>query len=196
MEAEFILASGSPRRRELLDRFGFRYHIVRTGVDESIVGDEAPEAYVQRVALLKARWAHGQDGSTLPVLAADTTVVLDGKIIGKPENEAQAADMLRTLSGRTHSVYSAVVLLPRAAPALGKLNVTRVSFATLDNDWINAYCASGEPMDKAGAYAMQGRAAEFISHLEGSPSGVMGLPMFETLELLRSVGIRALPGLT
>jgi len=196
MEADFILASGSPRRRELLDRFGFRYRVVRTGVDESVFEAEAPDAYVQRVALLKATWAHEQDDSALPILAADTTVVLDGEIIGKPDDEAHAASMLRALSGRTHSVYSAVVLLPRAAPAAGRLNVTTVKFAALDDDWIAAYCATGEPMDKAGAYAMQGRAAEYISHIGGSPSGVMGLPLFETLELLRSAGIRAVPGLT
>jgi len=196
MEDEFILASGSPRRRELLDRFGFRYRVVRTGVDESVVAGEAPDAYVQRVALSKAAWAHEQEDAALPILAADTTVVLDGEIIGKPENEARAASMLRALSGRTHEVYSAVVLMPRSGPAAVRLNVTAVRFAELDHDWIEAYCASGEPMDKAGAYAMQGRAAEYISYIGGSPSGVMGLPLFETLELLRSAGIRTMPGLT
>ena len=196
MEDEFILASGSPRRKELLDRFGFRYRIVRTGVDESIAGNEAPEIYVRRIAMLKARWAFERDDSGLPVLAADTTVVLDGQIIGKPDDADHAAEMLRTLSGRTHAVYSAVVLLPRTGAPLESLNVTRVSFDSLNDDWIAAYCASGEPLDKAGSYAMQGQAAEFISRIEGSPSGVMGLPLFETLELLRAAGISTFPRLT
>ena len=196
MEAEFILASGSPRRRELLDRFGFRYRIVRTGVDESIAGDEAPEIYVRRIAMLKARWAFEREDSGLPVLAADTTVVLDGQIIGKPDDTDHAAAMLRKLSGRTHEVYTAIVLLPRGGPSLESLNVSRVSFTNLNDTWIAAYCASGEPLDKAGAYAMQGLAAEFITRIEGSPSGVMGLPLFETLKLLRAAGIHALPRLT
>ena len=196
MNADFILASGSPRRRELLDRFGFRYRVLRTGVDESIEGNEAPDAYVKRIAMLKARWAFAEDESGLPILAADTTVVLDGQIMGKPDDEEHAAVMLRALSGRTHAVYSAVVLLQRAAPPKEKLNITQVSFASLDDHWIAAYCATGEPMDKAGAYAMQGLAGEYITRIDGSPSSVMGLPLFETLELLRAAGIGALPGLT
>lgn len=192
MDVDFILASGSPRRRELLDRFGFRYRIVPTGVDESIDGEEAPDVYVQRIAMLKARWAFEQVDSGLPVLAADTTVVLDGQIIGKPDDATHAAAMLRTLSGRTHAVYSAVVVIPRTGLALESLNITRVTFANLDDDWISSYCATGEPLDKAGSYAMQGLAAEHITAIEGSPSSVMGLPLFETLQMLRAIGIRSL----
>ena len=192
MDVDFILASGSPRRRELLDRFAFRYRIVPTGVDESIDGDEAPDVYVQRIAMLKARWAFKQADSGLPVLAADTTVVLDGQIIGKPDDATHAAAMLRTLSGRTHEVYSAVVVIPRTGPALESLNITRVTFANMDDAWIKSYCATGEPLDKAGSYAMQGLAAEHITAIEGSPSSVMGLHLFETLQMLRAIGIRSL----
>lgn len=195
MTAQVLLASCSSRRRELLDQLGLEYEVYKAGVDETARPGEAAADYVCRIAAEKARRAATATRSHLPVLAADTAVVLDGKIMGKPADAGHAADMLRLLSGRTHKVYSAVSLhLPGGAEDL-RLNISEVTFAPMDADWITAYCASAEPMDKAGAYAIQGRAAQYISKLEGSYSGVMGLPLFETADLLRCAGIRVLPEL-
>jgi septum formation protein len=125
-------------------------------------------------------------------LAADTTVVLDGNILGKPDSEADAVAMLQQMSGRTHEVYSGVAVLSDGNERRA-LNVSRVTFARFEPEWIEAYCASGEPLDKAGAYGVQGHAAQFISHLDGSYSGVMGLPLYETMKLLREIGIQVFP---
>lgn len=193
MNVALILASGSPRRRELLDRIGVTYRSVTAGVDESSHPDETAREYVRRIALEKAVAVARRDRPELPVLAADTIVVLDDEMLGKPRDEAHAAAMLRRLSGRTHTVMSAVVLLcPGAAPATA-LNVSRVTFTPLDDAWIDAYCATGEPLDKAGAYAIQGLAGMRIERLEGSFSGIMGLPLYETGELLRAAGLMPLP---
>lgn len=187
--ADFILGSSSPRRRELLRQVGARFRVVVAEVDESVRAGELPADYVLRVARDKAQAVlHvvlGAEPSTLPVLAADTTVVLEGAILGKPADPSEAAAMLGRLSGRTHEVYSAVVLALRDGSMEDRLNVTRVTFAPLDAAWIDAYIATGDPLDKAGAYGVQGRAAEKIVRVEGSFSGVMGLPLFETCELLR-----------
>lgn len=183
--ADFILGSSSPRRRELLRQVGARFRVVVAEVDESVREGELPADYVLRVARDKSRAVRRAEPSTLPVLAADTTVVLDGSILGKPADRAEAALMLSRLAGRTHEVYSAVVLALRGGPIKERLNVTRVTFAPLDAAWIEAYIATGDPLDKAGAYGVQGRAAEKIVRVEGSFSGVMGLPLYETCELLR-----------
>lgn len=196
MTPHLILASGSLRRKELLDQVGLSYEVVRADVDEGVNVGESPADYVLRIARKKARRVAALTTSELPVLAADTAVVLDGSILGKPRDVVHAAEMLRSLSGRTHEVLSAVVLLQRGGNEIRQLSISQVTFAPLAADWIAAYCATPEPLDKAGAYAIQGFAAQCITRLEGSYSGVMGLPLFETMELVRDAGIRVLPGLT
>ncbi len=180
-----VLASASPRRRELLRQVGVEFRVVVAAVDESVLAGEAPAAYVVRVARDKALEVLARERAGLPVLGADTAVVLDGRILGKPGDRDEALAMLGSLSGRTHEVYSAAVLLADAQPPLECLNISRVTFAELDREWIESYCDTGDPMDKAGAYGVQGRAAEKIIRIEGSFSGVMGLPLFETCQLLR-----------
>lgn len=180
-----ILASASPRRSELLRQVGVRFRVVVTDVDESVRPGEEPGEYVLRVARDKALAAQRRERAALPVLAADTAVVLDGCILGKPVSRAEAADMLSRLAGRTHEVYSGVALARGAGAVDERINVSRVTFAPLDSAWIEAYIATGDPLDKAGAYGVQGRAAEKIARIEGSFSGVMGLPLFETCDLLR-----------
>lgn len=180
-----ILASASPRRSELLRQVGVRFRVVVTDVDESVFPGETPGQYVLRVARDKALEAQRREYDALPVLGADTAVVLDGCILGKPGSRAEAADMLARLAGRTHEVYSGVALARGAQGVDGRLNVTRVTFAPLDSAWIEAYIGTGDPLDKAGAYGVQGRAAGKIARIEGSFSGVMGLPLFETCEVLR-----------
>ena len=188
-EPRLILASASPRRRELLRQVGVAFRVVVAEVDESVLPGEKPAAYVVRVAGDKAREVRAREPTPLPVLGADTAVVLDDCILGKPGSRAEAAAMLRRLSGRTHEVYSAAVLVTQAGAALDCLNVTRVTFAGLDPGWIESYVASGDPLDKAGAYGVQGMAAEKISRIEGSFSGVMGLPLYETCQLLRQAEV-------
>jgi septum formation protein len=191
--ADFILGSSSPRRRELLRQVGARFRVVVAEVDESVRDGEAPADYVLRVARDKVQAVLRAERHNVPgdgprdllVLGADTTVVLDGAILGKPADPAEAAAMLTRLSARTHEVYSAVGLGRRGGALEDRLNVTRVTFAPLDRAWIAAYIETGDPLDKAGAYGVQGRAAQKIVRIEGSFSGVMGLPLFETCELLR-----------
>ena len=142
----------------------------------------------------KATTVLAREGGAVTVLAADTIVVADGIVLGKPRDRRDATDMLQRLSGRSHEVMSAVVLLARDLEPAAALSVSRVTFAPLNPEWIEAYCATGEPMDKAGAYAIQGLAALRISHLEGSFSGVMGLPLFEAGELLQAAGFALLSG--
>lgn len=184
-----VLASASPRRRELLRQVGVGFRVVVASVDESVLPDEAPAAYVVRVARDKALEVLAREGAGLPVLGADTAVVLDGRILGKPADRAEALAMLSSLSGQTHEVYSAAVLVAGAQPSRECLNISRVTFAELDRAWIESYCDTGDPMDKAGAYGVQGRAAEKIIRIEGSFSGVMGLPLYETCQLLRQAEV-------
>ncbi|HLF29945.1 MAG TPA: Maf family protein [Xanthomonadales bacterium] len=193
MTVQLLLASGSSRRRELLDQIGLEYEVFGAAVDETALAGEAAADYVCRIALEKARWAASATRTHLPVLAADTAVVLNGQIMGKPADTDHAADMLRRLSGQTHKVYSAVSLLLPAGIEDLRLSISEVTFGPIDERWIAFYCAIKEPMDKAGAYAIQGRAAQHISRLAGSYSGVMGLPLFETADLLRCAGIPLLP---
>jgi septum formation protein len=183
-EPRVVLASQSPRRRELLRQLGVPFRVAVADLEEIPLPGEAPDAFVLRMAREKALAVlRGEDGS-LPVLGADTAVVVEGRILGKPASRADAVRMLNSLSGRTHEVYSAVVVA--AGGRIDEaLNVSRVTFAELGPDWVSTYCDSGEPMDKAGAYGVQGRAAEKISRIEGSFYGVMGLPLYETAQLLR-----------
>ena len=183
-----VLASASPRRGELLRQAGIACEVRPVDLDESVLPGEAPEHYVLRLAEAKARaaWARRPDGAVEPVLAADTTVVLDGRVYGKPADEAEARAMLGRLSGRTHEVHTAIAVVHDGGAAT-RLCTSRVTMRTIAAEELDWYCASDEPYDKAGGYAIQGRAAVFVSRLDGSYSGVMGLPLCETWELLRAV---------
>ncbi|HEY1284364.1 MAG TPA: nucleoside triphosphate pyrophosphatase [Steroidobacteraceae bacterium] len=181
------LASVSPRRQELLDQIGVPHVVVGAHIDESVQPGESPRDYVQRIARGKAL-AVWKEHSSLPVLAADTTVVLDGDTLGKPCDRNDALRMLARLSGRTHEVLTAVALATRAGVAL-RVSMSSVRFRVLSTEECVAYWETGEPRDKAGAYAIQGRAAVFVESLHGSYSGVMGLPLFETVELLQSANV-------
>ncbi|MBU0499986.1 MAG: septum formation inhibitor Maf [Gammaproteobacteria bacterium] len=182
------LASGSPRRRALLNQIRIPHALVDVLIDETPLPSESAEGFVIRMALEKARAAADKlPHRDLPVLAADTDVVLEGQILGKPADEADALQMLRRLGGRSHRVLSAVALIWKGERV--RISESRVRFRPLDEAEIQAYWRTGEPADKAGAYGIQGMAAAFIEHLEGSYSGVMGLPLFETAELLREAGL-------
>jgi septum formation protein len=192
----FYLASSSPRRRELLLQAGYAPKVLRIdpqrAVDETPVEGEPPLVYVKRLAHAKALagvaelFASGLEPA--PVLGADTTVALGAEIFGKPADADEAIAILSRLSGREHQVLTAVALAEGEHVDL-RISVSRVRFARLDPAEIRAYAATGEPMDKAGAYGIQGRAACFVERLEGSYSGVMGLPLFETADLLAQAGI-------
>jgi septum formation protein len=197
------LASKSPRRQELLRQLGIDFTELRVreapgrepDITETPRDSEAPVEYVKRVARLKASVAwHRMTRRNLapkPVLAADTEVVLEGRVLGKPRDPPDAIEMLSALSGRTHEVLTAVAVRWEAQLALG-VSSSRVTFRAIPRDEIERYIATGEPFDKAGAYAIQGRAAAFIRHLDGSYSGVMGLPLFETGEILAKIGYQVL----
>lgn len=196
------LASQSPRRRELLKQIGVHYEVLllrddrhgESGVDETPHQDEDPVLYVQRVCRDKA--LAGRETLSLhnlpqhPVLAADTTVTLHGHILGKPDDDEHAAEILRMLSGSRHQVLTAV------AVAFGerlemRLSTTTITFDTLSEERIRRYLLTGEARDKAGAYGIQGHAGAFVKHIDGSYTGVMGLPLFETVELLKLFGYPA-----
>jgi septum formation protein len=181
-----ILASASPRRCELLTQIGIRFEQQVADLDESRRDNEGVRDYVRRVALDKARAVRAA-GATLPVLGADTAVAVDERVFGKPVDRADGLAMLRALSGREHRVLSAVALAGEGESVA--VSVTRVWFRPLEEQEIGAYWSTGEPRDKAGAYAIQGRGAVFIERIDGSYSGVMGLPLFETAQLLKAAGI-------
>jgi septum formation protein len=181
------LASVSPRRRELLAQIGVPHKVVGAHIDETAHPGEMPRDYVMRMARQKAL-AVRDKGEPLPVLAADTTVVLDDVIYGKPRDRDEGVAMLQRFSDRVHEVMTAVAIADAGGLAL-RLNVSSVRFRKLTPEECNAYWETGEPHDKAGGYAVQGVAAVFIESLSGSYSGVMGLPLFETAELLRGAGV-------
>lgn len=186
-----VLASASPRRRELLAQIGVEFTVSPADIDETVPAGEAPEDYVLRMAITKAQ--KGFEGLTGPatsgrlVLGADTAVVLDRQILGKPRDQADAEYMLACLSGRTHRVLSAVAITDGQRLA-NRLSVTAVTFRKLRSGESTTYWQTGEPRDKAGAYAIQGRGGLFVRELQGSYSGVVGLPLFETAELLEMFG--------
>lgn len=200
MTQRIYLASRSPRRRELLKQIGVGYELLLlredpargADVDETPLPGEAPRDYVLRITRAKAEvsWLRLQQRKLprMPVLAADTAVVLDERILGKPADSEAAAEMLRALSGREHQVLTAVALAFEQRLAI-RLSLSTVGFRNLSDDEIRRYILTGEPRDKAGAYAIQGRAAGFVASLSGSYSGVMGLPLFETSELLTEFGM-------
>ena len=191
-ETRVYLASLSPRRQELLQQIGVPYALLPVAVDETPAIDEQAEDYAQRLALAKAQagWSALAGKQRLPVIGADTVVVANGTIMGKPRDRMQAIEMLQALSGSTHEVLTAVAVV--AEHSLVRLNSSRVNFRPLSLSECEAYWETREPADKAGAYAIQGIGATFIRRLEGSYSGVMGLPLFETAELLEEFGIRIL----
>ncbi|MFZ9347713.1 MAG: Maf family protein [Arenimonas sp.] len=184
------LASQSPRRQELLAQLGVRFETIDASVHEQLQAGESPEQYVSRVAREKAGAGLFKLGGQAQaiVLGADTDVVIDGDVLGKPEDAGQAAALLRRLSGRTHQVHTAVWLVSAGRESSAAVS-TDVRFAELSDSEIADYIATGEPFGKAGAYAIQGRAAAFIAGICGSYSGVMGLPLHETSVLLRNFGV-------
>ncbi len=179
---DLLLASRSPRRRQLLLQLGVRFQCLDLEVDERPHPGEAVTELVPRLALAKAQAGLTQASFACPVLGADTEVVLDGEVLGKPADFSAAAAMLRRLSGRDHLVYSAVALAHREHAVL--TSITRVFFRALAAAEIEDYCRRGDSLDKAGGYGIQGLAAAFIERIEGSYSGVVGLPLFETAALL------------
>ena len=181
------LASVSARRRELLAQIGVPHVVSAADIDEALLPGENTADYVVRMARAKAL-AVRERGMALPVLAADTTVVVDEMVCGKPADEGESLAMLERLSGRTHQVLTAVALAAHGAVSF-RLSASEVRLRRLSRAECAAYWQTGEPRDKAGGYAVQGRAAVFIEHLSGSYSGVMGLPLFETAELLRAAGV-------
>lgn len=186
---DVVLASSSPRRRKLLSQLGVRFVAVDADIDEGLLEGEQPDQYVRRLATRKAEQGRCIAGPGLPVLGADTVVVLSGRILGKPASRDEAAAMLRCLSGRRHEVLSAVAVATVDDRILVRLNRTAVWMGKLTPAWIRDYCSGSEPMDKAGAYAIQGLAGRHVERIEGSFSGVMGLPLFETAELLHFAGV-------
>lgn len=188
---DIYLASASPRRRELLEQIGVRYRQLLVEVPEVQEPDEVPEMYVLRVALEKARAGRAvlTPDDRMPVLGADTAVVIDGEVLGKPTGREDAYAMLSRLSGHRHQVMSAVALVGPDGDEQSRLSVSTVQFRDVTEEEAAVYWETGEPADKAGGYAIQGHAAVFIERLEGSYSGVMGLPLFETAELLGQFGI-------
>lgn len=200
VDKKIYLASKSPRRRELLRQVGIDFELLLlrsdgprgADVTEEVLADETPLDYVARVAREKAAFAADlivrRHMVPRPVLSADTTVTIDGAILGKPANAAEASAMLQQLSGRTHQVLTAIAV--HAQGFAGQITqVSEVRFGVLSLAAIAAYCASPEPYDKAGGYGIQGPAAQFIEHIAGSHSGIMGLPIFETVQLLRQAGL-------
>ena len=181
-----ILASASPRRAELLSQIGVNHRACPADIDETPLAGESPEHYVERLAREKALAVAAGHPDNL-VLGSDTTVVLAGEILAKPESDDHASSMLSRLSGQTHQVMTAVALA-RGSDCQSRVSITEVTFRTLGEPEIQAYVASGEPMDKAGGYGIQGRGGIFVRELKGSYSAVVGLPLQETAELLAQAG--------
>jgi len=188
---QITLASSSPRRRELLEQIRVSYEVVPVDIDESCLADESPEQYVRRLALEKARAGY-QQRPVRPALGSDTIVVIEGQVLGKPEDKKHGLQMLAQLSSATHLVMTAVALCD-AQEQTCIVSISEVEFAELSEQQIEAYWATGEPVDKAGGYAVQGIAAQFIKNIQGSYSGIMGLPLYETAKLLKQSGINLLP---
>ncbi|HEX2651280.1 MAG TPA: Maf family protein [Burkholderiales bacterium] len=200
LDRSIYLASRSPRRRELLAQIGVRFHLLLfrdqphsdPDLDETVLSGESPAAYVERVARAKAQAGWQRVGQRnlprAPVLAADTTVALAGRILGKPVDRKEAAGMLGELSGKRHEVLTAVVV-KHESQVEAAVSISEVTFKALSPEEIRRYLASGEADDKAGAYGIQGRAAVFVAELKGSFSGVMGLPLYETAQLLERLDI-------
>lgn len=191
--AQIILASESPRRRELLEQIGVHAIVQPVDIDESKKQGESVITYVQRLAAEKAQTGCEiiENKNKLPVLGSDTIVELGDSILGKPVDRQQAKEMLRLLSGKKHTVHTSVAIVT-VKDMFTATSSTQVQFKVLEEDEIDGYLATGEADDKAGSYAIQGRAAQFIKNINGSFSGVMGLPLYETVQLLKRCGIKTL----
>jgi len=190
---KIYLASQSPRRRELLAQVGLECEIITIDVPEIPEMNETPEMFVKRMALTKARagWHNEQRQRDFPVLGADTIVTIDQQILGKPRDKKEGIQMLSQLAGKTHQVFSAVAVV-KAEQEMFAVSKSSVTFSALTLETIKAYWETGESCDKAGGYAVQGKAAVFIKEIIGSYSGIMGLPLFETAQLLKQFGITVL----
>lgn len=184
----FILASQSPRRRELLALLGIPFDVAHADIDETPLPDEDPDLMTTRLALAKAEAIYAQHDPGTWVIGGDTTVIIDGEILGKPSNHAEATAMLERLSGESHIVVSAVALVGENFSDVA-LSRTQVSFGDWWPSQIQAYCDSGEPFDKAGGYGIQGYAGAFVRDISGSYSGVVGLPLYETRLMLEKAGL-------
>ena len=185
---DIILASQSPRRKELMGQIGLKFKVISPNVDEHMEGNPSPAQLVEELSLRKARAVERQaDGETL-IVAADTVVALEGTVLGKPEDEREAFAMLSALSGNRHYVYTGVTVL-RDGRAVTQHEVTTVTFRELEPDEISSYIATGEPMDKAGAYGIQGLGALLVSGIEGDYFNVMGLPVYRLGRILAGFGI-------
>ena len=190
---QIILASASPRRRELLEQIGITAMVQAVDIDESRNEDEPVIDFVERLAMEKAQRGFDtvKNIKALPVLGSDTIVEIGGEVLGKPRDREQAKDMLTMLSGQVHEVHTSVAIVSHERKVL-ETSSTHVQFKTLEADEIDSYISTGEADDKAGAYAIQGIAAQFVKNINGSYSGVMGLPLYETVKLLKQCGIRPL----
>ncbi len=187
-QARIILASSSPRRMELLEQIRLPFEALSVDIDETRLEHESPVSFVERMALEKARAGWERSAGLQPVLGSDTIVVIDGEVLGKPADQVEAHNMLRMLSDKCHKVITAVALVDGGRSMI-RVSHSEVCFSCLSDEVIQRYWETGEPADKAGAYAVQGMAAAFISTLNGSYSGVMGLPLRETCELLGEFGL-------
>ena len=189
------LASRSPRRAELLEQIGIAFIVLPSDIDETPLLNEQSHAYVMRLAAEKAQACYdgliSQLAPIYPVLAADTTVSIEGKILGKPQDDDEAFQMLSSMSGRCHEVHTGIAVATHEGLKVA-ISTTKVEMAKLSDEMILAYIATEEPRDKAGAYGIQGLAGTLIKRIEGSYSGVMGLPIYETAQLLVQAGIRIL----
>lgn len=187
---DVYLCSKSPRRQELLTQIGVSFEVLDAHIDESLLANESPEQYVSRLAQEKAvaGWEHSTRVLNIPVLGADTIVVSSGEILGKPRNKAHALKMLKAQSGKTQHVLTAISLI-KDNNILNTLSLSKVTFRKISTNECEAYWLSGEPADKAGGWAIQGKGAIFIEQIEGSYSGVMGLPLYEIAKSLKSFGI-------
>lgn len=189
MSVDIVLGSASPRRADLLRQMGLSFDVVAGGVDERRLADETPVAYCERIALAKAHDVAKRCCARL-IIAADTIVVLGDEILGKPDDEAAAREMLSRLSGHTHRVVTGVSVLERASGDYELFSViSHVTFRVIQPDEIERYVSTGEPMDKAGAYGIQGRGAVFVRFISGSYSNIMGLPVYETARALARFGV-------
>ena len=179
---KIYLASKSPQRHTLLKQISIDFELINIDIDESVNKNEMPSDYVRRIATEKAKAGKELSKNNLPVLAADTAIILDNTVLGKAESKIDAIHMLNKLSGRTHDVLSAVTVIGKKK--ITKVNTSKITFKKLSKDDISFYCSTGEPINRAGGYAIQGKGAILIKKLEGSYSGVMGLPLEETNQLL------------
>lgn len=187
---QITLASSSPRRRELLDQIQVSYSVLPVDIDESHISGETAEQFVTRLALEKARSGY-KASSLIPALGSDTIVIFEHQILGKPKNRQDALNMLQMLSGKIHQVMTAVAICNGETEHC-VISTSEVEFAQIDDQQAEAYWETGEPVDKAGGYGIQGIAAQFIKNIKGSYSGIMGLPLYETVELLKLAGIKNL----